>query len=135
MDRFRFNERCSGSIAGDIVDTNGDEVPAASLTGATLTLYDAEFGSLGSPASGIINGRLAQNVLNANDVTIDSDGHFEWSVQSADNGKPDGLTEKQEAMLNCRQIWRHRAMFLFTWAGGEFRFEVELEVVNLRMAG
>jgi hypothetical protein len=125
LDRFRFDEHTSGTIEGDIVDANGDPVPAASLTSAELTLYDWDTGAGGgSPQPGIINGRESQDILNSNNVTIDSDGHFVWSVQPDDN----------VIITQRRQVERHRAMFLFAWSGGEFRFECELDVVNLRLA-
>ena len=137
IDRFRFYERNSGFIEGDIVDENDDPVPLASLISATLTLYDIDWGRLGSPTTGIINGRYAQDVLNANDVTIETgspaiEGHFVWSLQPEDNTVPDDTESADKA--RHRQIWRHRAMFVFAWVGGEFRYECEIEVVNLRMA-
>lgn len=122
--RFRFDEQSSGTIEGDIVDANEDPVPAASLTAAELTLFDWDTGAGGgSPQPGIINDRNAQDVLNTNNVTIDSEGHFIWSVQPDDN----------VIVTARRQIERHRAMFYFAWATGEFRFECELDVVNLRL--
>lgn len=125
LDRFRMTEQSTGIIEGDIVDQDGEAVPAASLTAATLTLYDYDTGAGGgSPAPGIINDRDAQDILNANDVTIDSDGHFIWSVQPDDN----------VIVTLRRQVERHRAMFLFTWATGEFRYECEINVINLRLA-
>ena len=124
IERFRFDERSSGSIEGDIVDREGDPVLAASLTAAELTLYDIDTGAGGgSPRPGILNSRDAQDVLNTNNVAIDNDGHFIWSVQPADN----------VIVTARRQIERHRAMFYFEWATGEFRFECELDVVNLRL--
>jgi hypothetical protein len=122
--RFRFDEQSSGTIEGDIVDANGDPIPAASLTGAELTLYDWDTGAGGgSPRPGIINSRDAQDVLNLNNVTIDAEGHFIWSLQPEDN----------IIITNRRQVERHRAMFLFEWATGEFRFECEVDVNNLRL--
>ncbi len=124
LDRFRFDEQSSGCIEGDIVDREGAPVPDSSLLSAELTLYDWDTGAGGgSPRPGIINDRDQQDVLNTNDVTIDSDGHFIWSIQPEDN----------IIVTNRRQIERHRAMFLFTWATGEFRYECELDVNNLRL--
>ena len=129
IDRFRFNERSTGVIEGDIIDADGNLVPAEDLTEATLTLYDLETVIPGNSPAGQINGRDGQDVLNANDVSIDAVspstiGHFIWSVQPEDNII---VTER-------RQVERHRAMFRFAWATGEFRYECEIEVVNLRMA-
>ena len=122
MIRERFNERQSGcTIEGDIVDLEAVPVPAASLTSATLTFYDLCTHVPGS-LTGIINGRSVQNVLNANQVTIDSSGHFIWSLQPADNS----------IVTLRRQVERHRALFVFGWAQGSFPFELEVEVVNSR---
>jgi hypothetical protein len=131
--RFRVDERSSGSVEGDIVDRNGAPVPAAQLTSATLTLIDLDIGAnpSGSPRPGIINGRNAQNVLNANQVTIDAQGHFIWSFEPDDSDVPDTLTDGQVLYLQRRQVWRHKALFVFLWATGEFRKQIELDVVNL----
>lgn len=126
IERFRFDEQSSGSIEGDILDSEGSAVAAASLTTAELTLFDWDTGAAGgsvSPRDGIINSRDGQDIKNANNVTIDSAGHFLWEIQPEDN----------IIVTARRQIERHRAMFLFTWADGEFRFECELDVVNLRL--
>lgn len=130
VDRFRFTERTSGFIEGDIVDENDDPVPASVLTAATLTLWDLDTGVFdGSPTVGIINSREEQDILNANNVELDAgspavDGHFKWSVQPEDN----------IIVTPRRQLERHRAMFLFVWDTGQFRYECEIDVVNLGMA-
>lgn len=127
IERFRFDERSSGSIEFDILDRNGDGVPAGSLTTAELTLFDWDTGAGGgSPHPGVINTRDGQDVNNTNDVTIldtPTTGHVLWSVQPEDN----------IIVTNRRQVERHRAMFLFIWPTGEFRFECELLVTNLRL--
>lgn len=129
MDRFRFNEQSSGIIEGDIVDEQDLPVTADRLTEATLTLYDLETGSLTtSPIAGVINSRLEQDAKDANDVALDAgspatDGHFVWSVQPEDN----------IIVTPRRQVERHRAVFRFVWATGQFPYECEIEVVNLRM--
>lgn len=133
MDRLRFNEASTGAIEFDIVDEAGIGVPTADLTAAQLTLYDVDTAAPapdGSPAQGVINGRSVQDILNTNDVTIVDVGspgaaHVTWQVQPADN----------IIVTARRQVERHRAMFRFTWSGGAFDYEIELEVVNLRKAG
>lgn len=127
MDRFRFDEQSTGAIEFDIVDRNDDPVPASSLSAATLTLFDWETGAGnrgGSPAQGVINSRDAQDVLNDNNVSISAEGHVVWTVQPEDN----------VIVTYRRHIERHRAMFTFTWSGGSFNYECELEVMNLRKA-
>lgn len=130
--RFRMTEHSTGIVEGDIVDQDGLGVPAASLTSAMLTLWDWHAGAHGgSPRPGIINGRDEQDVLNANNVIIDTDGHFAWSVQPEDNGLPDDPSEW--SMLLNRGMWRHRALLVFTWATGSFQYEFEIDVKNLRL--
>lgn len=130
MERFRFDERSTGSIEFDILDRDGEGVPVAGILTAELTLYDWDTGAAGSgtsPRAGILNGRDGQDVKNLNDVTLsdaDTVGHVLWLVQPEDN----------VIVTDRRQVERHRAMFLFTWSGGEFRFECELDVTNLRLA-
>lgn len=127
--RERFNEGASGFIRAQIVDQAGDAVEVASLTSATLTLYDVDTGSADvSPAEGIINSRDQQDILPAgspfeeNDVEYEASGYFQWNLQPEDN----------IIVTPRRQVERHRAMFIFTWNGGSFPYELEIEVVNLR---
>lgn len=125
IDRVRVNEESTKVIEFDILDEDDEGVPATSLATATLTLYDMDtFTSDVSPDEGIINSRDGQNVLNTNDVAIDSEGHVIWTMDPDDNPI---VTER-------RQVERHRALFLFTWSGGQFKQEIEIEVVNLRGA-
>lgn len=122
IDRIRVSEASTKLVEFDVLDETGAGVPAASLTGARLTLYDIDTYVPGSPTTGILNGREAQSVLNANGVTIDTVGHVEWPMDPDDN-----------VVVNPRrQVERHRAEFHFTWATGEFHQEIEIEVVNLR---
>lgn len=128
MTRYRFNERTSQIIEGDILDGAGQSVDVSRLTAATLTLYDLDTYADGvSPVDGIINSRNRQDALNAHDVAIDAVspatvGHFAWSVQPDDN----------VIVTTRRQIERHIAEFVFTWDGGESVSACEIDVVNLR---
>lgn len=123
LDRVRVNERSTKIIEFDILDENGDGVPAASLTDAELTLVDLDTFVPASPDTGVINSRLDQDVLNANNVTISSAGHVTWTMQAADN-----------VVINTRrQVERHLAKFYFAWSGGQFRYEFEIDVLNLRI--
>jgi len=125
--RFRCNELTSRRIRFTIKDADGAAVPFAALLNAELTLIDLDTGSGwngGSPRPGVINSRDQQDVLNANNVTIHStSGLVTWLVQADDN----------PIITQRRQVERHLAMFLFAWADGEFRFECELDVNNLRL--
>ena len=126
--RERFNEQSSGFIRAQLVDQAGDPVQVTDLDSATLTLWDLETGSGGSPAEGIINGREEQDILPAgspfteNDVTYEDDGYFRWDLQPEDN-----------IIINSRKsIERHRALLVFAWPTGQLTYEVEIEVMNLR---
>lgn len=110
-------ERTTRRYGATITDLDGvTPVPAASLATMTLTLY-----SLHSQA--VINARNAQNVLNANNVTIDANGVLTWEVQPADNPILD----------DTLAVERHRALFAWTWGGGSKagKHEVDFEVRNL----
>ena len=140
MTRLRFTELTSARVVGTIQDRTGTVVSAASLTDATLTLYDLLTATGGSPDPSIINGRDHQDVLGVgspaeqNGVTLysslqtDTDGstyNFEWLLDPEDN----------VIVTPRRQLERHRALLHFVWPNGEMRAEFEIEVVNLRKAG
>ena len=71
-------ERTSPRYTAIIEDNDGDPVAGSSLTTLTLTLYNL------SPDLAIINTRNKQNVLNANNVTIDGVGALVWEMQQLD---------------------------------------------------
>lgn len=110
-------ERSSRRITFQITDENDAGVPAASLTSLTLTLYPVRAPDM------VINGRDGQNVLNTNNVTVDASGNGVWDMQPADNQIVDG----------SQAIELHRALFVWTWAGGAKRgpYELDLYVTNL----
>ena len=115
---FRVNEKTSARYACVIKDENEVAIPAASLTTLTLTLYD-------QTSDGIINSRSAQNVLNANGVTVDSSGNLVWVLDPADNLIV-GTTVPQNSYE------RHVALFTYTYnAGRTGRTEVQIAVLNL----
>lgn len=108
-------ERTSRKYSAAIKDLDGVAVPAASLATMVLTLY-----SLHSLA--VINSRSAQNILNANNVTIDGSGNLVWEVQPADN----------QILDDNLAIEIHRALFEWTWGGGKAgKHEVDFYVRNL----
>lgn len=76
---FEVNEGVTARYQGVLKDETGAVIPAASLSTLTLTLYRKTSGE-------IINGRNAQNVLNANGVTVDVNGNLTWTMTPADNG-------------------------------------------------
>lgn len=124
--RIRVNENSSRTITFTLKDNAGTVVPLADITEAELTLYDMDSHAPGSPAVGIISSRDAQNVKNANNVTIHAtSGLVTWAMQPEDN----------PIVTARRQVERHRAQFRFVVSGVELNSEpIELEVVNLRKA-
>lgn len=113
-------EQTTPTYKGLVTDGQGNALPAASLATLTLSLYDIE----SSGTIVYINGRHSQNVLNANNVTVDTNGNLVWSIQVAD-------TTLQEVLVQER----HYALFTWTWvsaAGTETgRHLVILNVIHL----
>lgn len=113
---FALKEKETGIYSFTLRDEGGAAVAAASLTSVTLTLYEPESGT-------IVNNRSSQNVLNQNNVTIDSNGQVAWSIQLADVTILDAT----------RPTEVHRALFFFTWQSGAKGkpHEVDLVLENL----
>lgn len=68
---IRATENQSGIYTGKILDESGDPLGPTDLQSLTLSLYDKISGD-------IINSRTGQNVLNANQVTLDAYGKLVW---------------------------------------------------------
>ena len=119
-DLGRVREKSSGKYTAVLKDETGAVIPASALTAITLTLYDLA-------TNAIINNRDGQNVLNANNVTIDNSGNLVWSVQAADHAL---------VRTSGRPLEKHRAVFEYTWSSGtkqdwhavEFQVESEYAV-------
>lgn len=97
-------------------DDTGAAIPAASLVTLTLSLYVVKTDG----TIGIVNSRNAQNVLNANNVTVDANGNLVWSVQVADT-----------TLVETLPFERHIALWTWTTATITGRHEVVLTVKNL----
>lgn len=116
---FQFLERTSGLVTAVIVGNDGvTAIPGSTLTGLLLTLYAVR----GNGTEEILNGRNQQNVLNANNATVDETGLFSWVVQPAD-------TTIVETILRFE---RHLALLEWTWANGSGKEEFIINVENLR---
>lgn len=115
---FSVNEDSTALYQATLKDENGAAIPAAGLSALTLTLYNDS-----SPSQQIINNRNSQNVLNQNNVTVDSNGILRWTMQPADNKLFDSALAYEE----------HLALFKFEWQAGAKRgyHEVLLRVKNL----
>ena len=97
----RVRENTSAVYTATLKDQDGTVIAAGSLDVLTLTLYNDKDGT-------IINSRSEQDVLNANNVTVDSSGGLIWVVQPADNVIVD-------TSLVPGQIETHYALFAWTW--------------------
>lgn len=127
IDRIRVNEHSSKTISFTLKDNTGTAVPLSDIDTATLTGYDLDtYTPTSSPVDGILNSRDAQNIKNANNVTIHStSGLVTFAMQPDDN----------VIVTSRRQVERHRYEFRFvTTSGAELDYQIEVEVVNLRKA-
>lgn len=114
---FPINELSTGKYTAVIVGNDGvTPLPALTLSTLTLSLY--VINSAGAQV--IVNGRNAQNVLNANNVTVDSNGNLVWNIQVGDT-----------TLVENIPFEIHRAVFAWTWAGGQGNHEVFLTVRQL----
>lgn len=95
-------EKTSPKITATIQDEDDVGIPAASLDTLTLTLFNFD-----DTAKTIINSRTAQDVLNANNVTVDGSGNLVWSVQALDT-----------IIVGTAAYERHRAVFGWTYNSG-----------------
>ncbi len=127
IDRVRVNEQSSRTVSFLLKDNTNTVVPLSSLMTLTLTLYDLMTYVPGaSPVVGILNSRDAQDVKNANNVTVHAtSGLVTWSMQPDDN----------IIVTARRQVERHRAEFRFVVGSAELDYQMEIEVLNLRKAG
>ena len=117
---FLIDELTSGRYTALIVDNDGvTPVPAANLLTFVLTVYVIKTDN----TDGILRGPQ-QNVLNANNVTIDSGGNLVWTAQPADT-----------TMVESVPFEDHICLFEWTWGTGTGRHEVILRVRNLRRVG
>lgn len=112
---FLINEKSTGIYTATIVGNDGvTALPAATLLTLTLTLYVIKADGTTSFI------RTNQNVLNANNVTVDAAGLLTWSIQVADT-----------TLVEAIPFERHVALFQWTWASGAGKHEVVLSVKNL----
>jgi hypothetical protein len=114
-------EATTGLLTFLLVDSAGEGVPVSMLTTLTLTYYDVISGT-------IVNTRNAQNVLNANEVSVTTVGDpavttVEWQIQPADTQMVD-----PELALEYRV-----AQFRWTWDSGTRHdaYQVQFGVENM----
>lgn len=113
---YPIKEKETGVYSFTIKDEAGLVIPATQLYEVKLTVH--------VPSSGaIVNGRDAQNVKNANNVTISEAGVVTWTLQVADVTIVDDSLDKET----------HQCLFLFTWQAGvrSKPHVVDFEIENL----
>ena len=110
-------EKTSPKITATMQDEEGTGIPAASLTTLTLTLYN-----LDDSSNTIINSRSDQDVLNANNVTVNSSGNLVWSVQALDT-----------IIVGDKGVEKHRAVFEWTYSSGtkNGKHIIDMDIRNL----
>jgi hypothetical protein len=99
-------EGTTGFYSFDLTDAAGLAIDASQTETLTLTVYDVATGT-------IVNGREAQDVLNANDVTLITvlsplKSTVTWALQPADTVRL-GLR---------REVEPHLAVFAWSWDSG-----------------
>ena len=113
---FPIDEKETGQYTATIVGNDGvTPLPAATLSTLVLSLYVIKQDGTDQMI------RTSQNVLYANNVTVDAAGLITWTVQTTDT-----------AMVGAVPFERHIALFEWTWPGGVGKHEVILLVRNLR---
>lgn len=119
IERFIVHEKESRFYDLTFTDQTGTQIALASMSALTLSLFLKD-----SDPIIYINSRNGQNILNANNVTIDSAGKITWAIQPADS-----------AMQNAdAQVEVHVAIFTLTTTGGTpltVRHEAHMYVDNL----
>ena len=113
---FEIKEKTTAQYTAVVTDDLGNPLPAASLATLTLTLYVIKTDG----TTGIVNSRNAQNVLNANNVTVNGNGAITWQLQVGDT-----------TLVEVLPFERHIALFTWTWTSGTGRHEVIFNVQNL----
>ena len=94
------DEKATAVYSVVLKDENAVAVPLASLTSLILTYYDVATGA-------IINGRNAQNILNANNCTFGAtNGTLTWTLQTTDTVNLSGVPFEL-----------HAALIKWQWAG------------------
>lgn len=91
-------EKQSGIYTAVLRDESGAVLSSGAISSFTLTLYDVNTGT-------VINGRSAQNILNDNQVTVDSQGQVTWTWLPLD----------MQILNPNRQQEDHIALFVVKW--------------------
>jgi hypothetical protein len=112
-------EKSTPRYTATITDDQGAVIPAASLVTLTLFLYVIKADGTTSYIRGAAG--VPQNILNANNVTVDVNGHLVWSIRTTDT-----------TLVETLPFERHIALFSWTTATITGRHEVHFTVKNLQ---
>lgn len=123
---FDVLEQATAQYRAKVVGNDGVTfLPASTLLTLALTLYVVKTDG----TIGYVNTRNAQNVLNANNVTV-----YETLQVAADATTYNLLFTLQVAdttLVEALPFERHIALFEWTWSGGAGKHEVVFVVKNL----
>ena len=116
---YEVQEDSSATWTGYIRDAAGVAIASADIVALTITLYDKLTGTA-------INTRTAQDILNANNVTVHAtSGLITWEIQPLDNVIV-GTT------LKTNKSEEHVALIEGTYdTSKKFKKEIKIKVVNL----
>lgn len=115
---FDVIQDTSGKYSATLLDEEGVGVDAADLDTVTLTLYD-------TATEDIVNEREEQNILNTNQVEIDTLGNLEWNWLPEDMPLLNEISRTPEV---------HTALFTFIWNSGasQLLHEVSFRINRVR---
>lgn len=112
-----INEQTTASFTAQLTGNDGvTPLPLASISTLILTLYVIK----ADGSDQIINSRNAQNILNANGVTVTVGGALTWIVAIADT-----------TLVEAVPFERHIALFEWSGGFGAGKQEVILVIRNL----
>lgn len=111
-------EKTTPRFTAILRDNTGTPIPAASLATLTLLLYVIKADGTYSYIRG--SAGTGQNVLNTNNVTVDSNGNLAWAIQVADT-----------TLVESVPFEAHIALWTWTTSTQTGRHELRLNVKNL----
>jgi hypothetical protein len=107
---YSFNEEQSGTFTGVLLDNLGSPMGSADISTFTITITDLN-------TREVINGRFKQNALNANDITLDTQGNVTWNIQPEDN-----IIVNESSSPGT--IERHEVLLEWTWGTSKYSSEI-----------
>lgn len=107
---YEFEEQQTGTFTGILKDDFGNSIGSNDVLTLTLTITD-------QLTKTVINDRLNQDVLNANNVTLDIYGNLSWTIQALDN-----IIVGSEFVPGT--VERHEVLFEWTWGSSKYSNEL-----------